>query len=476
MARNRAHWKSFSLEENLDEWIKPLVEQKTLGFVSKAEFQTQAIREKVERYIELGIHPWSRYRTETKPTAHLPVGVMAAVALAAVTGLALIEPSTTGLLVDPLAGYQPLSLYERYHILVDFLLFSALFISAAYVTIGRRFGHSGIAVSLGLILAVAMTAAEPVFGFSVRSFGTLAVLVLLSLTGLALYQGMTGFGLKRVPAAFLGTLLVLLGVVVYAPSLSNVMQPWLAIGLTTSLIYLIYRIVRFAANRDATVTEQEPFQPRPLPTPPDVAYAPPVPVIDEKTATKALLRGITRDARKDSSQIAGELAYLLKLLDRIEHPATRQLIARKLEEVPPKVHALRSRLGELHRQASKVVSFHREAYAGIAKQLGKMTREQRVAVKDIVAREIEQNKLADRLQALEEAVARIEHELEADIDMAAALIRQGLIDDARTVLAKAITREREAEKTLKQMEAVENALAEVVQAVREELTGAAGGA
>lgn len=76
MPRNRAHWKSFSLEENLDEWIKPLVEQKTLGFVSKAEFQTQAIREKVERYIELGVHPWSRYRSETKPTtatAHLPL-------------------------------------------------------------------------------------------------------------------------------------------------------------------------------------------------------------------------------------------------------------------------------------------------------------------------------------------------------------------------------------------------------------------
>ncbi|MBE7492947.1 MAG: hypothetical protein HS108_14495 [Planctomycetes bacterium] len=475
MPRSRAHWKSFSLEENLDEWIKPLVEQKTLGFVSKAEFQTQAIREKVEWYIELGVHPWSRYHPETKPTTattHLPSAVMVAVALAAIAGLAILQPATTGLVVDPLAGYEPLSLYERYHILADFLLFSALFISAAYVTIGRRFGHSGIAVSLGIMLAVAMTAAEPVLGFSVRSFGTLAVFVLLLLTGAALYQGLTGFGLKRLPAAFLGVLLVLLGVVVYAPGLSNIMQPWLAIGLTVSLIYLIYRIVQFAANRDAS-------QPRlALPTLPqtETVSAPPVPVGDERTATKALLRGITRDARKDSSQIAGELTYLLKLLDRIEHPATRQLIARKLEEVPPKVHGLRSRLGELHRQASKVVSFHREAYAGIAKQLGKMTHEQRIAVKDIVSRELEQNKLADRLQTLEEAVARTEHELEADTDMAATLIRQGLINDARTVLARAIAREREAEKTLKDMEAVEGALGDVVQAVREELLGEIGGA
>lgn len=398
--------------------------------------------------------------------------MIVAVALASIAGLVILQPATTGLVVDPLAGYEPLSLYERYHILADFLLFSALFISAAYVTIGRRFGHSGIAVSLGIMLAVAMTAAEPVLGFSVRSFGTLAMLVLLLLTGAALFQGLTGFGLKRLPAAFLGVLLVLLGVVVYAPGLSNIMQPWLAIGLTVSLIYLIYRIVQFAANRDAS-------QPRvALPTLPqmEIASAPPVPVGDERSATRMLLRGITRDTRKDSSQIAGELAYLLKLLDRIEHPATRQLIARKLEEVPPKVHDLRSRLGELHRQASKVVSFHREAYAGIAKQFGKMTHEQRHAVKDIVTRELEQNKLANRLQTLEEAVARIEHELEADTDMAATLIRRGLIDDARTVLARAIAREREAEKTLKEMEAVEIALSDVVQAVREELSSGTGGA
>jgi hypothetical protein len=301
MPRNRAHWKSFSLEENLDEWIKPLVEQKTLGLVSKAEFQTQAIREKLEKYIELGIHPWSRFRAETKPATHLPVGVMLAVALASIAGLTLLQPSTTGLIVDPLIGLQPLTLYDRYHIFADFLLFTALFTSAAYVTIGRRFGHSGIAVSLGIILAVALTAAEPVLGFSVRSFGTLAVLVLLLLTGTALYHGITGFGLKRLPAAFLSILLILLGVVVYAPKLGDILQPWLAFGLTVSLIYLIYRIVQFAANRDATQQLQTPTI--------GVGYLPPVPISDEKAATKTLLRGITRDARKDSNQIASELAY-----------------------------------------------------------------------------------------------------------------------------------------------------------------------
>lgn len=467
-SKSRAHWKSFSIEQELSEWIKPMVEQHTLGLVSSAEFQTQAIREKLERYIELGIHPWSRFRAEAKPATPLPVGVMLAVALASVAGLSLIQPSTTGLLVDPLAGFQPLSLYERYHILADFLLFSALFISAAYVTIGRRFGHSGIAVSLGIILAVATTAAEPVLGFSVRSFGTLAVIILLLITGAALYHGITSFGLKCLPAAFLSILLVLLGVLVYAPGLSVLLQPWLAITLMVSLLFLIFRIVQFAANRD---TQQ------PLPAlPAEAAYASPMPVGDEKTATKALLRGITRDARKDSRQIASELAYLLKLLDRIEHPATRQLVARKLEEVPPKLHDLRAKLAALHGQTAKTQALHRDAYTSIARQLGRMTREQRETVKEVVAKELEQNQLAERLGKLEEEVARVEQDLEADVNMAATLIRQGLINDAKIILAKAITRERNTEKTLQRMDAIESALSEVVQAVRAELLQGTGGA
>ncbi|MCZ7607589.1 MAG: hypothetical protein M5U25_16285 [Planctomycetota bacterium] len=66
---------------------------------------------------------------------------------------------------------------NAYHILADFLLFSALFISAAYVGHRPSIWPSGIAVSLSVILAVAITAAGPMFGFSVRSWNS-PVLVL----------------------------------------------------------------------------------------------------------------------------------------------------------------------------------------------------------------------------------------------------------------------------------------------------------
>ncbi|MCZ7606642.1 MAG: hypothetical protein M5U25_11365 [Planctomycetota bacterium] len=64
--------------------------------------------------------------------------------------------------------------------LADLPCFSQpLFISAAYVTIGRRFGHSGIAVSPSVILAVAIHGRQADHSASPCSFGTLAELMLL---------------------------------------------------------------------------------------------------------------------------------------------------------------------------------------------------------------------------------------------------------------------------------------------------------
>ena len=43
----------FSVEENLARYVEPIVERNVFGFTSSAEFYSQAIREKVERYLEL---------------------------------------------------------------------------------------------------------------------------------------------------------------------------------------------------------------------------------------------------------------------------------------------------------------------------------------------------------------------------------------------------------------------------------------
>ena len=51
-----------SIEENLLLQIQPLVKQKVMGIRSYSEFINSAVREKLERYHELGIHPRSRYR------------------------------------------------------------------------------------------------------------------------------------------------------------------------------------------------------------------------------------------------------------------------------------------------------------------------------------------------------------------------------------------------------------------------------
>ncbi|MCZ7607590.1 MAG: hypothetical protein M5U25_16290 [Planctomycetota bacterium] len=95
---------------------------------------------------------------------------------------------------------------------------------------------------------------------------------------------------------------------------------------------------------------------------------------------------------------------------------------------------------------------------------------------DVVARDRQKLKLADRLQNLEKAVATSSQELEADVNIAATLIRKGLSKAPGRCWQGQSRANTKLIRHSREMEAVENALDEVVQAVRAEPLQSAGGA
>ncbi|MCZ7606660.1 MAG: hypothetical protein M5U25_11455 [Planctomycetota bacterium] len=132
----------------------------------RAEFQTQAIREKVEKYIEAGHPPCGAASgTQSKPALHLPVGVVAAVARASIVGWSLIQPATMGFVVEPPRGFNrdPAGGTLPHPCRLPAFL-SPVPVQRGLRDLSASSWPSGIAVS-GVILAVAITAAEPVFSF-----------------------------------------------------------------------------------------------------------------------------------------------------------------------------------------------------------------------------------------------------------------------------------------------------------------------
>lgn len=103
-------------------------------------------------------------------------------------------------MIEPLA-FDVARFYDSYAPFIDFVLFGALFISLAHITIGRRLKHQGIAVALGLIMAVALAASEPALGFTIRDLGPVAATAFVLLLAYSLYTFFRRLQLSRMDAA-----------------------------------------------------------------------------------------------------------------------------------------------------------------------------------------------------------------------------------------------------------------------------------
>jgi hypothetical protein len=447
--RPRAHWKSFSLEENLDNWVTPLVDQHIVGIKSKAEFFTEAIREKVEKYVDLGIHPWSRYHKREQETIHhVAQALLVFVAFAGAAGLTRAQPVGWLSPLDALQTWNVAHLYSRYGLFIDFALFFALFGGLAQATLGRVYGHRGIALSLGAVLAVALTASESVVGFSVRSLGPFAALVLLGLLGATAYHGARAHMLDKSGAAALAVALLVVGVLLYVPGLGG--WAWLGVLAPALLVFAAYR----AANR--TVLNAAP--PLNAVPPPELADFYPK-ASEERHIVQQYLTRITQQARKSSEQVVRELAYVMRLLEMFSTPSARTEIARRLAAIPPKSHELKERLAQLRAALEQLRNFDKRVVGKLSAQFKELDDAQRKELGAVLGEELAEQDVETKLENFGKRIEEQQAALETLLQRAAMAVRTGNLAPAREALSKAIAQEQETAEKLDEMEALEQSLA-----------------
>ena len=117
---------------------------------------------------------------------------------------------------------NPAAAYDQHTVLIDLFIYTLIFVGVAQATLGRRFADSGgrvVSLGTGTSLAVAMTLAEAGFGFSLKSFGPVAVTILLVLFAAVAYRLFHFAGLARPISGALAYLALLLVVNAVSPEL-----------------------------------------------------------------------------------------------------------------------------------------------------------------------------------------------------------------------------------------------------------------
>ena len=119
------------------------------------------------------------------------------------------------------------SLYNQYSLIIDAIIAFLIFFGVAKVTLGKRFegrGGNAIIVGVGLALSTGFLLMEKNLNFSLRSFGPLAVTVILILVGFVFYNLLLSLGFNHTNSICLAYIIDYLSLKLVSPTIFD----WIA--------------------------------------------------------------------------------------------------------------------------------------------------------------------------------------------------------------------------------------------------------
>lgn len=369
-------------------------------------------------------------------------------------------------LLHPLQYLDISSYYDGYHYWVDFFIFLGLFISVGKLTLGRRFGgREGkvLSVVVGLVLSLSLSLLEYKMGFDIRSFGPIAVAILVLLVGIVIFNLIKAIGLSNTGA---GSFAYIISYFLVRGTLSDWIKAlegnswfsWLDFGLMVAVLISIWKIIgspwsgrdikSFGARSERSSSPQNM----------DLR----ININDEKqemSLIKRDLRGITKEGRKEGGNILDRLREMVRIVEEYgSSDKARHLIAEKLNQIAPKENFILKQVAHLRDLSQKIEEFDIRFFKELQTRWNKVPDKE----KDIVREEIliEKNKIiTDRdLKEMETSLVRSDHDFRYSVSAAVECLKSNQPSQARGWLLKAIKYEEDALSIFKQMREIENRL------------------
>lgn len=468
----RARFRNYSIEQNLDEWVTPLVEQRVLGFTSKAQVMHHALRTLIDSYLEWGIHPWSTHKREESRL--VSKAAMAVFLLLAGVGFTATIAGGLGGITGAVVGTSlniPAT-YDQYALFIDFFIYFAFFLGVVQVALARTLPSRAVAVSLALALAIGVAAMEPVLGFNLKSFGPVALGFFILLVGFLIYRTLCAFEIHRFGAVAIAFFLLYFGLLLYMPRFYewlSVKFPVLPFALIVVLVFLVMKL----SDRLMPFPHGRGLPGRPGPTPGPLPAPIPVPrewmqeyypaLQEERQAIETYLGSLERKARKTSKDVVTELAYVVELLDKFGNsPQVGPLIARKLSELLPRESEIEEMLDHLERIVGQVQRVDTRLFTQLKQVYPKLDPIQKRRVREELQEELGRLNAAQKLRELNVKVREHLAAVKAAVTTAAQALSRGLVEEAKTALRQAVQQEQQATRLIEEMRAFEELIAELV--------------
>lgn len=156
--------------------------------------------------------------------------------------------------LDPFKGFDFAGIYDNYQPFIDFVLWTLLLIGVAQFSLSKVFqGKAGkvVIITVGIALSIAITVWMASKGYTIASLNPIAVLVLMVILGIFLYNFLNAFNLPKAGTISFSILFIFYMLKSTFPAYFDWLQSNVGIvyalinlGVIFSIIILIWQIIK----------------------------------------------------------------------------------------------------------------------------------------------------------------------------------------------------------------------------------------
>jgi len=381
-------------------------------------------------------------------------------ALLALCGLPLVIAAQSPFIeafFEPFAYLDIERIYETYHAIIDFLLFTLIFTSVAQATLGKRFGgRPGRAVSVGIGLAMGLSLAitEAALGFSLRSLGPVAVLVLGSVSILFLYRTTRTLGLARTPAIFLTLLSGYLLLGGLSPDVIDWAVRYHIIGWIhfVLLVLLIWALVAFSTGSGFQSLKGKI---------PSFETLPSKDILATQAQEKQLIqKKLGVETKKEQKEVAVVHDMLCRIQNAVEKKGhlreVRENAVSELRTISSRAQELQTRLSYLKSLIQKTEKLDEEVIAKLKSRHGILSAEEEAKIRNELKAERKKIRIEEKLERIQKLTAAYGYNLQEAVKHGAQYLANNQVEIALGWIKRAIKYEQAAGRLFKAMEHLES--------------------
>jgi flagellar biosynthesis regulator FlbT len=359
-------------------------------------------------------------------------------------------------------------IYNSYYSIIDFIIYSVLFIGLSQVTIGKRFesrGGKAVVVAIGLVLAIGLVISESYIGFNLRSFGPLAATIFIFLVGFVIFLGIKSAGMEVVGAASITLVITYFSIRSISPSffdymITNKYLSWLHSIILIAVLISAYKIFRlFFSKKDTAEQNNSDGFFKSISTKPKDFFNQIQEEKNEKDFIKKKLEKITNESGKDSKQIIKDLLELKKLIHEFGNSEKgKELIARKVESIIPKERQVHLKIQSIVEMVKRISNFEIQNFKNLQNNYEFLPESERKNVDKQLKVEWKKLDVEKQLLKLDVVIKKYDQSFRHHLEVLIVSLRSNKIKSSIKQVDEAIKTEKSFFVTLQQMEQLEKRL------------------